>query len=58
MDEQIPLYYGQRVIITVLEHKQQKKSKIDLKKYAGRGAKMFSEDIDEYVEGLRSNDRI
>ena len=56
-DEKINLYKGQKVIITILDYSPVKK-KVDLKKYMGRGAKLFQTDAGEYVKGLRSNDRI
>ena len=59
MNEHIKLHYGQKVIITVLEHiEPKKKTKIDLRKYSGRGEKMFHGDADDYVKGLRSDDRV
>lgn len=58
MDEQINLIEGQRVIITILEHAPSKKEKIDLSRYMGRGRKMFPEGADDYVKGLRADDRI
>lgn len=59
MDEDIPLRKGQRVIITLLEPlAEQPKRDIDLRKYMGRGQKMFYGDADAYVKELRSSDRV
>ena len=62
MDELVDLWKGQRVIITILDPIQkndnQRKSILNLDKYIGRGQKMFSGNIDAYVNGLRIDDRI
>jgi hypothetical protein len=60
MDEKVSLSAGQKVIITILDSTHEKKRDIDLDKYMGRGKKMFdtAEDIDRYIEELRSNDRV
>lgn len=59
MDEQIPLRKGQQVIITFLEPPTEaSKGNIDLRKYMGRGQKMFHGNADAYVKGLRTDDRI
>ena len=58
MEEDIQLYAGQEVIVTVLETKKPQKEKIDLKKYMGRGAKLFKTDAQDYIRELRDNDRI
>lgn len=59
MDEDINLSIGQRVIVTVLETKELAQAqKVDLKKYMGRGKKMFQTDAQDYIEGLRANDRV
>ena len=57
-DERIDLAVGQRVIITILDTIPAKKKKVDLRRYMGRGEKMFPNGADEYVEGLRKNDRV
>ena len=58
-DEAIDLMIGQEVIITVLTPiEPEKKAKIDLTKYMGRGKKMFEYDAQEYVKEMRSNDRL
>ena len=60
MDEKIELQTGQQVIITVLDRIQslEEPQKIDLKKYMGRGKKMFDTDAGDYVKELRENDRV
>lgn len=58
-DEQINLRKGQKVIITVLEPVTELRQKnVDLRKYMGRGDKMFHGNADGYVKELRSDDRI
>lgn len=58
VDENINMSVGQEVMITILDGKRNLSSKLELGKYMGRGEKMFSVDAQEYVEELRSNDRI
>lgn len=59
MDEDIDLSIGQRVIVTVLETKELVQAqKVDLKKYMGRGKRMFQTDAQDYIEELRTNDRV
>lgn len=60
MDEKINLRDGQRVIITILEPESvsRKDKRVSLKKYVGRGEKMFDNDASEYVKGLREDDRL
>lgn len=58
MDEDIKLTAGQEVIVTILEMQRQTKKNIDLKKYMGRGEKMFPSDAQEYIKELRDSDRI
>ena len=55
MDESVNLQEGQEVIVMILDLD---KKKIDLKKYMGRGEKMFQTDAQDYVKELRSDDRI
>lgn len=57
-DEKIRLRKGQRLIITVLETTDKIKKPVDLRKYMGRGKKMFNGNVDTYVEELRENDRV
>lgn len=58
MEEDIQLSAGQEVIVTVLEMEKPQKKKIDLKKYMGRGEKMFQNDAQDYIRELRESDRI
>lgn len=58
MDEDIELSAGQKVIVTVLEMEEPESEKRDLKKYMGRGKKMFQDDAQEYIKELRNGDRI
>lgn len=57
-DEKIQLRKGQRLIITVLETTHKSKRPTDLRKYMGRGKKMFNGNVEAYVEELRTNDRV
>lgn len=58
MEENIEMVAGQEVIITILNMSTQNQKKIDLKKYMGRGEKLFHEDVQEYIREMRDNDRI
>ena len=58
MDENMNLKAGQEVIVTVLDMQKKARKEIDLKKYTGRGEKMFQTDAQEYVRELRADDRI
>ena len=58
VDENINMSVGQEVMIKILDGKRNLSPKLELGKYMGRGEKMFSVDAQEYVEELRSNDRI
>lgn len=58
MNEDVKLAAGQEVIVTILEMQNKAKKKIDLKKYMGRGEKMFQTDAQEYIRELRNSDRI
>lgn len=58
VDENINMSVGQEVMITILDGKRNLSPKLELGKYMGKGEKMFSVDAQEYVEELRSNDRI
>lgn len=60
-DEDIKKYEGKDVIVTILDYpykKQYKEKKVDLRKYMGRGEKMFQSDAQEYIKGLRDDERI
>ena len=58
IDENVDLSIGQEVIVTILEKQKQANKKVDLKKYMGRGEKMFLTDAQDYVRELRDNDRL
>lgn len=57
LEENVSLTKGQKVIVTILDTTQ-KKEKIDLERYIGRGKKMFHSDAQDYVRELRDNDRL
>ncbi len=55
VDDDLRKYEGKSVTIMIHENK----SPINLHKYRGRGKKMIPEtDAQDYVAGLRNNDRI
>lgn len=58
IDEDVNLSVGQEVIVTILEKQQQTRKEIDLKKYMGRGEKLFQTDAQDHIRELRDNDRI
>lgn len=58
MNEDVKLAAGQEVIVTILEMQNKVKKKIDLKKYMGRGEKMFQTDAQDYIKELRDCDRV
>ena len=55
IDEDVDLSVGQEVIVTILEKQKQANKKVDLKKYMGRGEKMFLTDAQDYIRELRDN---
>ena len=60
-DEDIKKYEGKDVIVTILDYpykKLHKEKKVDLRKYMGRGEKMFQSDAQEYIKELRDDERI
>ena len=58
-DGSVSLLKGQRVVIYVLDEKPpEKRRNIDFSRYVGRGGRMLDMDAQEYVNGLRDNDRI
>ena len=57
-EEKVNLIAGQKVIITILEYAPVKKKKVDLSSYMRRGEKLFHSDANDYVRGLRSDDRV
>lgn len=44
--------------MTILDTQSMPEKKIDLKKYMGRGEKMFHADAQDYIKEMRDNDRI
>lgn len=58
IDEDVKMTTGQKVIITLLDEQNKTHSKPDLKQYMGRGEKLFHTDAQDYVKGLRNNDRV
>ncbi len=58
INEDISLNAGQEVIVTILDSQSTPEKKIDLKKYMGRGEKMFHTDAQDYVREMRDSDRI
>lgn len=58
ISEDVNLHTGQEVIVTILDTQNQPERKIDLKKYMGRGEKMFHADAQGYIKEMRDCDRI
>lgn len=58
INEDISLSAGQEVIVTILDSQSLPEKKVDLKKYMGRGEKMFHTDAQDYVREMRDSDRI
>lgn len=58
INEDVSLNAGQEVIVTILDSQSIPEKKIDLKKYMGRGEKMFHTDAQDYVREMRDSDRI
>lgn len=53
IDEEVKMAAGQQVID---DHQNTKP--LDLRQYMGRGEKLFHGDVQDYVKGLRNDDRI
>ena len=53
INEDIGLSAGQEVIVTILDTQSVPEKKIDLKKYMGRGEKMFHSDAQDYIREMR-----
>lgn len=55
IDEEVSIKIGQKVIVTILEPLKRKESEeyVDLKKYMGRGEKIFQTDAGDYIKELR-----
>lgn len=58
ISENVNLNIGQEVMITILDTESVPKKKIDLKKYMGKGEKMFQADAQDYIKEMRSDERI
>lgn len=58
ISENVNLNIGQEVMITILDTKSMPKKKVDLKKYMGKGEKMFQTDAQDYIKEMRSDERI
>jgi len=58
INEDVSLSAGQEVIVTILDTQSVPEKEIDLKKYMGRGEKMFHTDAQEYIREMRDSDRI
>lgn len=56
--ENVNLNIGQEVMITILDTKSEPKKKVNLKKYMGKGEKMFQTDAQDYIKEMRSDERI
>lgn len=57
-EEDMEKYDGKDVIVTILDFPyRQKEKKVDLKKYMGRGEKLFHSDAQEYIREMRDHDR-
>ena len=53
ISENVNLNIGQEVMITILDTESVPKKKIDLKKYMGKGEKMFQTDAQDYIKEMR-----
>lgn len=58
ISENVNLNIGQEVMITILDTKSTSEKKVDLKKYMGKGEKMFQTDAQDYIKEMRSDERI
>lgn len=58
ISENVNLNIGQEVMITILDTESVPKKKIDLKKYMGKGEKMFQTDAQDYIKEMRNDERI
>lgn len=58
ISENVNLNIGQEVMITILDTKSISEKKVDLKKYMGKGEKMFQTDAQDYIKEMRSGERI
>lgn len=58
ISENVNLNIGQEVMVTILDTQSALEKNIDLKKYRGRGKKMFQTDAQDYIKEIRSDERI
>lgn len=58
ISENVNLNIGQEVMITILDTKSTSEKKVDLKKYMGKGEKMFQTDAQDYIKEMRNDERI
>lgn len=58
ISENVNLNIGQEVMITILDTKSTSEKKVDLKKYMGKGEKLFQTDAQDYIKEMRSDERI
>lgn len=58
ISENVNLNIGQEVMITILDTKSTSEKKVDLKKYMGKGEKMFQTDAQDYIKEMRSDEQI
>lgn len=58
ISENVNLNIGQEVMITILDTKSISEKEVDLKKYMGKGEKMFQTDAQDYIKEMRSDERI
>ncbi len=56
INEDISLNTGQEVIVTILDTQNAPEKKIDLRKYLGRGEKMFHTDAQDYIREMRDSE--
>lgn len=58
-DDDIQEYDGAEVIVTLLDYPYKKvANNIDLRKYMGRGEKLFHSDAQDIIKEMRDDDRI
>ena len=56
--ENVSLTKNQKVIINVLDEIKKTKKRVDFSKYKGIGAGVWDKDPQEFINELRSNDRL
>ena len=59
IEDDIREYDGAEVVVTLLDYPYKKEEKkVDLKKYMGRGEKLFHLDAQEMIKELRADERL